>query len=249
MAILQEREIADALLDLDIDANAKRTIGACIRDLREAIDIEREREHERAPEARRAQKKYLSSVSKQIDRLWGLIQSSDSLNIGLFNKLTSERIGRFLSNSSFEQIGAPRSSLEPTDGDLGFRPPMRDSDYDWREQAAIRNRQLFAERHGNSALGVTLLRVKERLDRQYELMSANKGGAPGKAYRGLAIRSLVKAFEPATRKPATGTAGGLFVKVCAAAFPLLGIDDKGLENAIDRELQKLSKNPARRNPA
>ena len=102
---------------------------------------------------------------------------------------------------------------------------MRDSDYDWREQAAIRNRQLFAERHGNSALGVTLLRVKERLDRQYELMSANKGGAPGKAYRGLAIRSLVKAFESATSKPATGTAGGLFVKVCAAAFPLLGIPD------------------------
>ena len=248
LANLQESEIADALRGLDLDLEVKPKLAACVLQLSDAIEFERVRAHERTPDARAAQKNYLRNASKQIDRLWELIRSSDSPNIATFNALTSEVIGRYLSNRSFEQLGVPTSSLAPSDRDLGFRPPIRESTYDWHEQAAISNRQSFAERDGGSALGLVLLRVRERLDRQYELMNDNKGGAPGNAYRRLAIRQLADVFAAAPINPATATAGSLFVKVCAAAFPLLGIDDKGLEKAVDRELRKWREKPVRRNP-
>ena len=94
-----------------------------VLELSDAIDIERVLEHERTPEARAARKNYLRHVSKQIDRLWVLVRSSDSPNMAMFNALTSEVIGRYLSNRSFEQLRDPTSSPEPSDRDSGFRPP------------------------------------------------------------------------------------------------------------------------------
>ena len=244
LAKLQESEIADALRDLDIDADADARVRLTerIREINDEIAFARAREDERtieaqaARDAKEAQKKYLKNLSSALGSIWKFLESAENDHTPIFNELTSELLGRYLSSHAFNRVTS--QSLEPSDRERDLRPSIRDSEYAGIEQAAMHLRQSASRKHGAIALGVLLETIRDRLDRQLRLMKMNKGGNPGNVYRRYSILELARAYREATGKHPTATATGSFVSLCDAVFPILKITCHGLDKAVENTLSK-----------
>jgi hypothetical protein len=208
--------------------------------LNEVFASERSYENARSPEARKARKVYLRNCIDTFDRLWTLLKTPGGA--AMFNRLTYEQTGRYLTASAFTRHGLSRDRLEPTERDLGLREPLRDDHrYSWIEEAAVGLRESAARENGHVALGVLLISLRNRLKRQLDFMNRDKGGRPEDLYRKHAILELAEAYLEFTGRKATATASGKFTNLCSDIFPLLNINTDGLESALKRYL-----NPKRR---
>ena len=141
-----------------------------------------------------------------------------NLHTPIFNELTSELLGRYLSSHAFNRVTS--QSLEPSDRERDLRPSIRDSEYAGVEQAAMHLRQSASRKHGAIALGVLLETIRDRLDRQLRLMKMNTGGNPGNVYRRYAILELAGAYREATGKHPTATATGFIYQplLCSISY-------------------------------
>ena len=72
-----------------------------------------------------------------------------------------------------------------------------------------------------------------------ELVPQKPRGSPGRTYRNAIIRELAKAYEEVAGEIPTCTPTGRFVLLCQFTLGVLGVDDTGLENAVQRTLRDL----------
>ena len=70
-----------------------------------------------------------------------------------------------------------------------------------------------------------------------ELDRCNKNGRPANVVREFLLIRLAVAAPNVLDSRATVTAGGKFVRLCAAVFSACGLDTEGLEKSIERVLK------------
>jgi hypothetical protein len=71
-----------------------------------------------------------------------------------------------------------------------------------------------------------------------ELDRLNRGGRPPKSVaRGYLLVRLVEAAPAIIGGRATATARGRFVRLCAAVCIASGLDDRGIEQAVERTIE------------
>jgi hypothetical protein len=92
--------------------------------------------------------------------------------------------------------------------------------------------------------GELFVHVIERINRPIktwlELDRHNRGGRPMKSLaRDLLLYRLAEAAPVIIRRKATATARGRFVRLCHAVTVACGLDDRGLERAVEKAIKLL----------
>lgn len=100
--------------------------------------------------------------------------------------------------------------------------------------------------HGGELFMHFLERINQPFKAWLELDRRNKGGRPSKNLpRDYLLFRLAEAARAIIGRRPTATAGGRFVRLCAAVVVACGLDDRGIERAVEKALKELS---ARRPP-
>jgi hypothetical protein len=85
------------------------------------------------------------------------------------------------------------------------------------------------------AIVQTLLPYMENILRHEQL---HPGGRPVNRLRHAALTRLLELYEALTGRPARAQPSTKYLDFCSLAFPLLGLDDTGLEEAAERLFQQ-----------
>jgi hypothetical protein len=80
--------------------------------------------------------------------------------------------------------------------------------------------------------------VRRRITMLLELEPRRPRGPPGRSFRNSVIRELAKVYSDALGEPPTCTPNGRFMQLCQLVLDTLGVNSKGLENAVQRVLRK-----------
>jgi hypothetical protein len=156
------------------------------------------------------------------------------------NDLLAELTGTYLSIQAFEDIGIRIDTSVSIHVPSSREAASREGPYRAWESEVATSRRSAAAGTANLAIASFLERLKRPLDLHIDLMRDDKGGNPGNTYRRFAIRQLANAYRRNVGKP-TMTVTGRFMKLCEQVLPLMGIDLRGLERAVERELTKRQK--------
>lgn len=113
-----------------------------------------------------------------------------------------------------------------------------------RYHEAVSRQQLLsrtqtAEEEACPILATFIASVNGPLKAYLHTIQRDRGGAPGRVFRKVAIHQLAVIYEKIFGKPATPTVGGPFLNFCRVVLEAIGIETDGLRGAVARELKKL----------
>jgi CRISPR/Cas system-associated endoribonuclease Cas2 len=95
---------------------------------------------------------------------------------------------------------------------------------------------------GPRLLAYLIRRINRPIKTWVELDRLNRGGRPSNMVRDYVLIRLAQACRRILGKRPTATASGSFVRLCVGVFNACGLDDEGIEKAVDRILTRLSRN-------
>jgi len=201
-------------------------------------------------QARRARIALLKSTRQALQRLLDVLETARPAPLDQMRRLLAPAIGQLFSNIAFDGVGVSiGSGVNVREVDLlrGRYRNWPDCLADQIERHAVTARQEAANGQGDKVLRLALIRLNEVLDRQLErekLMAPD--GKPANMPRLLAFGALWDIYADLT-----GT-GALplyppqdFLALCTVAFPELGLDDTGLEDAAERTFRRVHRRPSR----
>lgn len=84
--------------------------------------------------------------------------------------------------------------------------------------------------------------LQEAVDRLLALTPKQPKGSPGKSYRNAVIHALARAYEEIFDEAPTCSDNGRFIELCQHVFQALGMNDEGLESAVQRALRSRKEN-------
>ena len=130
--------------------------------------------------------------------------------------------------SELHPRGARRSSRRARSGAIEVREV---------EAAALQQRRALGIRYGAAALDQAARDLAGQLRTWLDKNREHPGGAPADHVRAHMIHVLAQHAESVLARPATGSKGGRFVRLCEAVFMACGLEVDGLEPAIERSLR------------
>jgi hypothetical protein len=234
---LSETAILKAISAAPIPQAAVASIARHVAEIGFAIERERFKEPNRTPETRRDRRKHLRKMSGRFAELITLMSKARPDTRNSINDLLAEPAGTYLSIQAFESIGISIDTSVSIHVLSSREATSREGPYRALDTEVATSRRSAAARTAHSAIASFLERLKRRIDLHLDLMRDHKGGNPGNAYRRFAIRQLASAYRRHVGSP-TMTVTGRFMKLCEKVLPLLGIELRGLERAVERELKK-----------
>jgi hypothetical protein len=166
---------------------------------------------------------------------------------------TLEEIGLLMSFTAMEaslkrEIPSrdPESDIESLAGDdPDFRITQIADHSDFRiaqiEQRVEFQRKAIGLKHGPELLRYAIERINQPIKTWFELDRLNRGGRPTKnPARDLLLLRLAERAQAILGRRPTATAGGRFVRLCADVVVACGLDDRGIERAVEKALKELS---------
>jgi hypothetical protein len=155
---------------------------------------------------------------------------------------TQEAIGEIMSFSAMEAaLGKMLASRDPQGGvkeavmRLADRSDVRIAEIEARFDY---QRKALGLKHAPELLVHLVERINRPIQVWLELDRRNRGGRPSDAVRDYVLIGLVEATPEVLGSPATATARGKFVRLCAGVFHACGLNTDGLEKAIERILKQ-----------
>jgi hypothetical protein len=110
------------------------------------------------------------------------------------------------------------------------------------EERLAPHREARGLEHGGEFFTHYIERINQPIKRWIELDRLNPGGRPLKNLaRDLLLSRLAEAAPAIIGRRATATAGGRFVRLCAAVVVACGFDYRGIERAVEKAIKELSK--------
>jgi hypothetical protein len=152
---------------------------------------------------------------------------------------TLEEIGLLVSYSAMEaaldcKLISRDLRLEmehiPEEGD-GLRMAEIESRFDYE-------RKTLGLKEGPRLLAYLIHRINQPIKIWIELDKLNRGGRRSNMVRDYVLIRLAQACPRILRSRPTATANGPFVRMCIGVFNACGLDDQGIEKAIERILSK-----------
>jgi hypothetical protein len=195
--------------------------------------------------------KVLNDLEYELDRSWKTM--TDFLPLD-----TLEEIGLLMSFTAMEaalkrEIRSRHpepdiESLADDHPDLGIAQIVDQSDFRIAqiEERVEYQRQAIGLKEGPALLRYAIERINQPIKTWFELDRLNRGGRPRKnPARDFLLFRLAEVARAITGRRPTATAGGRFVRLCAPVVAACGLDDRGIERAVEKALKELS---ARRRP-
>jgi hypothetical protein len=105
------------------------------------------------------------------------------------------------------------------------------------EAAALQQRRALGIRYGAAALDQAARDLAGQLRTWLDKNREHPGGAPADHVRAHMIHALAQHADSVLARPATGSKGGRFVRLCEAVFMACELEVDGLEPAIERSLR------------
>ncbi len=101
------------------------------------------------------------------------------------------------------------------------------------------SRRAVGVQFGHILLPETIRRIRQPLS-DWMAEHVDKGGRPPDLRRKFIIRTLARHAPEIIGEEATATAKSTFMELCTAVCQEFGLPDKGIEDAVERELRELS---------
>ncbi len=102
-------------------------------------------------------------------------------------------------------------------------------------------RQARGLENGGELLMHFVERINQPIKTWIELDRRNRGGRPAKTLaRDFLLFRLAKAAPAVIGRRPTATAGGRFIRLCAAVVVACGFDDHGIERAVEKAIKELA---------
>jgi hypothetical protein len=156
---------------------------------------------------------------------------------------TQEEIGMLMSFSAMEaalkrEIRTPELGSE-IENLLSECPDFRMAQL---EDRLLTRRQARGLEHGGELLMHFVERINQPIKTWIELDRRNRGGRPTKnVERDFLLFRLAEAAPAVIGRRPTATAGGRFVRLCAAVVVACGFGRRGIERAVEKAIMELSK--------
>jgi hypothetical protein len=234
---LPSQEAFDELVrDHKRDAKQARELHLLIRHVAEDLRADRERRQGRQP--RKELVRRLKRVAKCVDDLgFELRRWRNTIDDFLPQEAQAE-IGLLMSFSAmeaalckelrFRELGSVIESLTAEGSD--FRPAQI-------EERLKTRRESRGLEHGGQFFVHYIERINREIKSWLELDRLNRGGRPPKSVaRDYLLIRLVEGARVIIGRRATATAGGRFVRLCAAVCVACGLDDRGIERAVEKAI-------------
>jgi hypothetical protein len=110
------------------------------------------------------------------------------------------------------------------------------------EERLAPHREARGLEHGGEFFTHYIERINKPMKHWIELDRLNRGGRPLKNLaRDLLLFRLAEAAPAIIGRKATATAGGRFVQLCEAVDMACGLEDRGIERAVEKAIRELSK--------
>jgi hypothetical protein len=229
----------DLVRDQKFDALQEHQLGLVLYHVDEDLKEQQKRLEGRKPRSelvRRLKRiaKILGDLEYEMGR-WGKL--NDFLPAD-----TREEIGVLMSFSAMEtalktEIQTPelRSEIESL---LSECPDFRMVQVEDRLLARRQGRGLDC---GGELFAHMIERVNQPIKTWFELDRRNRGGRPRKNFaRDLLLYRLAESASGIIGRKATTTARGRFVRLCHAVTIACGLDDRGIERAVEKAIKELS---------
>jgi hypothetical protein len=247
---LPTQEAFDELVrDQELDDVQADKLLLVLRDVNEDLKEHRKRLERAKPHpelVRRFKRiaKVLNDLEYELDRLSKTM--TDFLPLDPFEEnglfTTLREIGLLMSFTAMEaalkreiRSRDPESYIESVAGDHpDFRIAQIEERFEYQRQAIGLN-------HGPELLRYSIERINQPIKTWFELDRFNRGGRPRKnPARDFLLVPLGLAAPTIIGGEPTATAGGRFVRLCAAVVVACGLDDRGIERAVENALKELS---------
>ena len=103
-------------------------------------------------------------------------------------------------------------------------------------------RRTIGLKNGSELLAYLIKTINQPIKAWFDVDRLNQGGRPPKTVERDYLLLRLAAAAPAVigRRP-TATANGPFVRLCAAVVVACGLDDRGIERAVEKAIKELSK--------
>jgi hypothetical protein len=247
---LPTQEAFDELIrDQELDDEQADKLLLVLRDVNEDLKEHRKRleRGKPGPELVRRFKriaKVLNELEYELDRLSKAMTDFLPLDPLEENGLltTLEQIGLLMSFTAME--AALKREIRSRDAEsyiksvAGDHPDFRIAQIEERFEY---QRQAIGLNHGPELLRYAIERINQPIKTWFELDRLNRGGRPRKnPARDLLLLRLAEAGRAIIGRRPTATAGGRFVRLCAAVVVRCGLDDQGIERAVEKALKELS---------
>ena len=206
-------------------------------------DLEFRRKTFEATQPRKELVRRLKRIAKFVDDLeFELHRWRNTINDFLPEDTRAE-IGLLMSYSGMEaalNTEIRRYDLKSEVEDLAAEDP------DFRmaqiEERLAPHREARGLKHGGEFFTHYIERINQPIRRWIELDRLNRGGRPLKNLaRDLLLFRLAEAAPAIIGRRATATADGRFVRLCEAVVVACGLEDRGIERAVEKAIKELSK--------
>jgi hypothetical protein len=247
---LPTQEAFDELVrDQELDDVQADKLLLVLRDVNEDLKEHRKRLERGKPHpevVRRFKRiaKVLNDLEYELDRLSKTM--SDFLPLDPFEEnglfTTLGEIGLLMSFTAMEaalkreiRSRDPESYIKSVAGDHpDFRIAQIEERFEYQRQAIGLN-------HGPELLRYAVERINQPIKTWFELDRFNRGGRPRKnPARDFLLVPLALAAPTIIGGEPTATAGGRFVRLCAAVVVACGLRRRGMERAVENALKELS---------
>ena len=230
----------DVVRDQKLDAVQARELRLILGHL--DLDLKTYRERRSGEPPRPELVRFLKRVAKALDDLENELRRYATTLNQFLPPDAREEIGALMSLTEIESalgIEIPTPELKATIDELAAEDP------EFR-LAQLEDRLLYRRQaRGLERGGDLLLHIVERVNRPVQawvdLDRRNRGGRPTKDLaRDLLLYRLAEAAPVVIGRRPTATAGGAFVRLCAAVTTACGLDDVGIERAAEKAIKALS---------
>ena len=226
--------------ELNLDDSQARELGIVLYHVDEDFKAFRGRLEGRQP--RKELVRRLGIIAKLVGDLAIQLRNWEKTLADFLPEDAREEIGVLMSFSAME--AALKRELRFSELQLHIEE-LADEDPEFRmaqlEERLLSRRQARGLEHGGELLTHFVERINGPIKAFFELDRLNRGGRPSTHQtRDYLLRRLAEAGRAVIGVRPSATAGGRFARLCVAVFAACGVDDTGIERAIERTLEKLT---------
>jgi len=229
----------------------RQGISEIAADINQNLDFER---REFDGRDRKETIKHFRKISKTLKKLDSLLSDEDQNSNRLLSDLYGRELAELLGNKGIEKLLPDFPGFDaPSMRDLESRNAnSREGPYEALDDMHyVHEREQIARSTAHLLLQRLTRTLNQPLLRFLEIQRQTRGGNPGRRYRNYVIQQLAILFHRVFDKPPTRTtlgpirnraqqaSTGQFIILCELVLTTFNMDTDGLENAVDRTLNRL----------
>ncbi|MBV9752437.1 MAG: hypothetical protein JO188_07960 [Hyphomicrobiales bacterium] len=203
-------------------------------------ESERHAEFEKHQPSRKTRLRALRNLQRDVERLRNTFEASAPDLSDLLRRTAYPDLGGFFTAGSMSEIAQQMVGPDLQFSQLERIVKARSGRFNCAEidRETEEGRREAGKTIGPRLLNAVLTTISKPVSAQLELERAHPGGREQLLYRNYLIQELGRSYSEIFGKSPTTTKDGHFVQLCEWVLSAVGIDSRGVENAVSRVLER-----------